>query len=72
MWRRYVITDMGSCPKWLGINELPKYFGLSATTFRKLERTYNDFPSVRIGKRILVNTIDLDKWFEERMKSNAT
>lgn len=52
----------------MNISDLQKELGLSYATAYNLTKE-KDFPSFRIGKRILIDRDGLEKWINERMKN---
>lgn len=59
---------MKSGTKTMNISDLQKELGLSYITAYNLTKE-KDFPSFRIGRRILIDRDGLEKWINERMKN---
>ncbi|MBH0228834.1 helix-turn-helix domain-containing protein [Halobacillus yeomjeoni] len=51
----------------LTIQEFSDYMGISVDLAYKLCRE-NEIPHVRIGRRILLDKITIDRWFSEKEK----
>lgn len=59
---------MKSGTKTMNISDLMKELGISYATAYCLTKE-NDFPSFRIGRRILIDRDGLEKWMKERMQN---
>lgn len=50
--------------KWISIEELSEYLGISAVTIRSWIRSGKDIPAVRIGRRWRFRIEEIDEWIE--------
>ena len=50
----------------MSVNELQKVLGVSRCTAYELTKR-KDFPSFRIGKKVLINREGLDRWMKEQV-----
>lgn len=55
--------------KWISIEELSEYLGISAVTIRSWIRSGKDIPAVRIGRQWRFRISDIDEWIKSG-KSN--
>lgn len=51
-------------------SEVAAALGISRTTLYQLFAS-GDLPWVRVGRRVRVNVVDLNKWIEERARRGA-
>jgi len=67
-----VDTQYGTAqPEWLDLKAAQRYACMSDRTLRDLiHRPFNPLPAVRVGKKILINRSEFDKWLQaHRLKS---
>ncbi|AEQ23259.1 helix-turn-helix domain-containing protein [Acidaminococcus intestini] len=50
--------------KWISIEELSEYLGISAVTIRSWIRSGKDIPAVRIGRQWRFRIEEIDEWIE--------
>lgn len=50
--------------KWISIEELSEYLGISAVTIRSWIRSGKDIPAVRIGCQWRFRIEEIDEWIE--------
>lgn len=50
--------------KWISIEELSEYLGISAVTIRSWIRSGKDIPAVRIGRQWCFRIEEIDEWIE--------
>lgn len=50
--------------KWISIEELSEYLGISAVTIRSWIRSGKDIPAVRIGRQWRFRIEESDEWIE--------
>ena len=50
--------------KWISIEELSEYLGISAVTIRSWIRSGKDNPAVRIGRQWRFRIEEIDEWIE--------
>lgn len=50
--------------KWISIEELSEYLGISAVTIRSWSRSGKDIPAVRIGRQWRFRIEEIDEWIE--------
>lgn len=50
--------------KWISIEELSEYLGISAVTIRFWIRSGKDIPAVRIGRQWRFRIEEIDEWIE--------
>lgn len=50
--------------KWISIEELSEYLGISAVTIRSWIRPGKDIPAVRIGRQWRFRIEEIDEWIE--------
>ena len=50
--------------KWISIEELSEYLGISAVTVRSWIRSGKDIPAVRIGRQWRFRIEEIDEWIE--------
>ena len=50
--------------KWISIEELSEYLGISAVTNRSWIRSGKDIPAVRIGRQWRFRIEEIDEWIE--------
>lgn len=50
--------------KWISVEELSEYLGISAVTIRSWIRSGKDIPAVRIGRQWRFRIEEIDEWIE--------
>lgn len=50
--------------KWISIEELSEYLGISAVTIRSWIRSGKDIPAVRIDRQWRFRIEEIDEWIE--------
>lgn len=50
--------------KWISIEELSEYLGISAVTIRSWIRSGKDIPAVRIGRQWRFRIEEIDEWIK--------
>ena len=50
--------------KWISIEELSEYLGISAVTIRSWIRSGKDIPAVRIGRQWRFRIEEIDEWID--------
>lgn len=50
--------------KWISIEELSEYLGISAVTIRSWIRSGKDIPAVRISRQWRFRIEEIDEWIE--------
>lgn len=50
--------------KWISIEELSEYLGISAVTIHSWIRSGKDIPAVRIGRQWRFRIEEIDEWIE--------
>lgn len=50
--------------KWISIEELSEYLGISAVIIRSWIRSGKDIPAVRIGRQWRFRIEEIDEWIE--------
>lgn len=58
-WERMMVGH-----KWISIEELSEYLGISAVTIRSWIRSGKDIPAVRIGRQWRFRIEEIDEWIE--------
>lgn len=58
-WERMMVDH-----KWISIEELSEYLGISAVTIRSWIRSGKDIPAVRIGRQWRFRIEEIDEWIE--------
>lgn len=58
-WERMMVDH-----KWIFIEELSEYLGISAVTIRSWIRSGKDIPAVRIGRQWRFRIEEIDEWIE--------
>ena len=58
-WERMMVDH-----KWISIEELSEYLGISAVTIRSWIRSGEDIPAVRIGRQWRFRIEEIDEWIE--------
>lgn len=58
-WERMMVDH-----KWISIEELSEYLGISAGTIRSWIRSGKDIPAVRIGRQWRFRIEEIDEWIE--------
>ena len=58
-WERMMVDH-----KWIYIEELSEYLGISAVTIRSWIRSGKDIPAVRIGRQWRFRIEEIDEWIE--------
>ena len=58
-------TDGKSAVRLLSVADVACYLGLSAWTIRQMIHT-GQLPHIRVGRRILLDRRDVDKWIEQK------
>ena len=58
-WERMMVDY-----KWISIEELSEYLGISAVTIRSWIRSGKDIPAVRIGRQWRFRIEEIDEWIE--------
>ena len=66
-----MIKNYDELPMFISANLLAELFGVSRASAYELMRE-RDFPSFRIGKRILVSRENLIAWVESRSEKGGT
>ena len=56
----------GTQPRYLRVTDAAHYCASSKSTFDKLRVTGGGAPFLRIGKRVIYRTDDLDAWMNQR------
>ena len=55
--------------KWISIEELSEYLGISAVTIRSWIRSGKDIPAVRIGRQWRFKKASIDEWISSGKSS---
>ena len=58
-WERMMVDH-----KWISIEELSEYLGISAVTIRSWICSGKDIPAVRIGRQWRFRIEEIDEWIE--------
>ena len=69
--KKSMIKNYDELPMFINANLLAELFGVSRASAYELMREKN-FPSFRIGKRILVSKENLRTWIESRSEKGGT
>ena len=69
--KKSIINNYDELPMFINANLLAELFGVSRASAYELMREKN-FPSFRIGKRILVSKENLRTWIESRSEKGGT
>ena len=69
--KKSMIKNYDELPMFISANLLAELFGVSRASAYELMRE-RDFPSFRIGKRILVSRENLIAWVESRSEKGGT
>ena len=69
--KKSMIKNYDELPMFINANLLAELFGVSRASAYELMRERN-FPSIRIGKRILVSRENLIAWVESRSEKGGT
>lgn len=69
--KKSMIKNYDELPMFINANLLAELFGVSRASAYELMRERN-FPSFRIGKRILVSRENLIAWVESRSEKGGT
>lgn len=69
--KKSMINNYDELPMFINANLLAELFGVSRASAYELIREKN-FPSFRIGKRILVSKENLRTWIESRSEKGGT
>ena len=69
--KKSMIKNYDELPMFISANLLAELFGVSRASAYELMRERN-FPSFRIGKRILVSRENLIAWVESRSEKGGT
>jgi excisionase family DNA binding protein len=69
--KKSMINNYDELPMFINANLLAELFGVSRASAYELMREKN-FPSFRIGKRILVSKENLRTWIESRSEKGGT
>lgn len=69
--KKSMIKNYDELPMFINADLLAELFGVSRASAYELMREWN-FPSFRIGKRILVSRENLIAWIESRSEKGGT
>lgn len=53
-------------PEYITILQMGKMLGISRSTLHRMVHSEGFYPAIKLGKRVLINKKDLEKWLDER------